>query len=282
VSQLSRHSAQHRTIDTYGAPIAVLDRSPAGDRRATALLVPGYTGSKEDFAPLLEPLAAAGVRVVAMDQPGQYQSPGPDQPGDYAVPWLGSVVCAVAKALDDGPVHLLGHSFGGLVARDAVLSEPASFCSLTLLCSGPAALGGVRQHRMAALEPLLPLGMGAVYQAVEQLAAADPRWIGAPAELKAFLKERFLASSADGLKGMGEALLSEQDRVAELASAGLPVLVCYGETDDAWQPSTQAAMAARLGARDVVIGGAGHSPAIENTPATVEALLSFWFAEETR
>ena len=33
----------------------------------SSLLVAGFTGSKEDFAPLLAPLARAGVRAVAID-----------------------------------------------------------------------------------------------------------------------------------------------------------------------------------------------------------------------
>ena len=278
MSQIAAHHAVPYHVDLADGLVAVLDATPPDGvvRRATALLVPGYTGSKEDFAPLLDPLAVAGYRVVAMDQPGQYASPGPDEPAAYTVEWLGSVVSAVAKELGDGPVHLLGHSFGGLVCREAVLSEPTSYRSLTLLGSGPAAIGGPRKDRMAALEPLLPMGMGAVYQAVERLAQADPKWLAAPPELKAFLKERFVASSAGGLRGMGDALLNALDRVDELARAGLPLLVCHGEADDAWQPETQAEMARRLGARYQVIHGSVHSPAIENPAATIAVVGSFW------
>jgi pimeloyl-ACP methyl ester carboxylesterase len=278
VSQIVAHNADPVRLQLADGAVAALDASPPAGvpHRATALLVPGYTGSKEDFAPLLDPLAAAGYRVVAMDQPGQYASPGPDEPARYTLEWLGSVVSAVAKSLGDGPVHLLGHSFGGLVSREAVLAEPASFRSLTLLGSGPAAIGGSRKDRMTALEPHLARGMAAVYQAVEQLAQADPKWLRASPELKAFLKERFVASSAGGLKGMGDALMTAPDRVAELAAAGLPLLVCHGAADDAWQPATQAEMARRLGARHEVIEGAIHSPAIENPSATIDVLASFW------
>lgn len=278
------HHADARHLQLADSPVAVLDASPpVGVRpRATALLVPGYTGSKEDFAPLLDPLAAAGYRVVAMDLPGQYASPGPDDPAAYTLGWLGSVVSTVAKELGDGPVHLLGHSFGGLVSRQAVLDEPASYRSLTLLGSGPAAIGGSRKDRMTALEPLLPRGMAAVYQAVEQLARADPKWIKASPELRAFLKERFIASSAGGLKGMGDTLLTAPDRVDDLAAAGIPLLVCHGEADDAWQPATQAEMAVKLGARHHVITGSVHSPAIENPPATIAVLDAFWQESDTR
>jgi len=57
---------------------AALEARPASGvcERRPALLVPGFTGSKEDFIPVLQSLAAAGRRVVAMDMLGQYESQG--------------------------------------------------------------------------------------------------------------------------------------------------------------------------------------------------------------
>jgi pimeloyl-ACP methyl ester carboxylesterase len=71
-------------------------------------------------------------------------------------------------------------------------------------------------------------------------------------------------------------VLGEPDRVAELAATGVPLLVAYGEADDAWLPHVQADMAVRLGARHEVIHNSIHSPAVENPPRTVEVLLDFW------
>ena len=67
-------------------------------------------------------------------QRGQYQTPGPDDPRAYDLSELGADVAALFAAVDG--IHLLGHSFGGLIAREAVLGgcTPAS---LTLLSSGP-------------------------------------------------------------------------------------------------------------------------------------------------
>jgi pimeloyl-ACP methyl ester carboxylesterase len=56
----------------------------------------------------------------------------------------------------------------------------------------------------------------------------------------------------------------------------MPVLVLYGENDDAWAPEEQALMAERLGARRVVIPGAAHSPAVEAPETTASALTTFW------
>jgi pimeloyl-ACP methyl ester carboxylesterase len=244
------------------------------------LLVAGYTGSKEDFAPLLAPLAQAGVRAVALDQRGQFESPGPDDPSAYGVAELAADLLAVTGRLRQesaGPLHLVGHSFGGLVARAAVLADPAAFTSLTLLGSGPGRLTGHRADLLDHLGPLLETGgVAAVHEAMEQLATADPRAQAVPAATRAFLTRRFLRNDPAGLRGMADAMLSEPDRVDELAATGVPVLVAHGEADDAWTPAAQAAMARRLGARHEVVPGSVHSPAVENPPRTLEVLLDFW------
>ena len=77
--------ARRTTVSCARGTFAALEAFPASGtcELGTALLVPGYTGSKEDFIPLLGPLAAAGRRVVAIDMRGQYQTPGPDDPAAY-------------------------------------------------------------------------------------------------------------------------------------------------------------------------------------------------------
>jgi pimeloyl-ACP methyl ester carboxylesterase len=277
--QLADHDARPRTFEGGAGPLAALDTggdAPAG----TALLVAGYTGSKEDFAPLLAPLAAAGVRAVAIDQRGQYESPGPDDPARYGVAELADDLLAVGRALraESGePVHLVGHSFGGLVARAAVLADPSAFTSMTLLGSGPSRLTGRRAELLDHLAPLLEAGgVELVHATMEQLAMTDPRAQAVPEPTRRFLAIRFLRNSAAGLRGMADSMLAEPDRVAELAATGVPVLVAHGEADDAWLPSVQADMARRLGARHEVIDGAIHSPAVENPVRTVEVLLDFW------
>ena len=57
-----------------------------------------------------------------------------------------------------GPAHVVGHSFGGLVARAAAIRDPAAFRSLTLLDSGPAALPGTRAESVRTLRPVLVEG----------------------------------------------------------------------------------------------------------------------------
>jgi pimeloyl-ACP methyl ester carboxylesterase len=283
--QLADHDARHRTFSGESGPLTALDTGGAGER-GTVLMVAGYTGSKEDFAPLLRPLCAAGLRVVALDQRGQFESPGPDDPARYTVAELAADLVAVARQLraeDVGRLHLVGHSFGGLVGRAAVLADPSAFDSLTLLGSGPARLVGPRVELLDHLSPLLDAGgVPLVQETLEQLAMTDPRAQEVPAATRDFLNRRFLANNAAGLRGMADAMTSEPDRVAELAATGIPVLVAHGIADDAWTPAAQEDMARRLGARHEVIPGSIHSPAIENPSRTLAVLQDFWASVPAR
>ncbi len=277
--QLAEHDASARTFPGGAGPLAALDTGGTA-ARGTVLMVAGYTGSKEDFAPLLRPLAEAGFRVVAMDQRGQFESPGPDDPTQYTVEVLGSDVVAVGRAVREEsgePLHLVGHSFGGLVTRAAVLAEPGLFTSFTLLGSGPSQLTGRRADLLDHLAPLLDAGgVPLVHETLEQLAMTDPKAQAVPAPTREFYTRRFLRNSAAGLRGMADAMLAEPDRVEELKATGIPVLVAHGEADDAWLPHVQADMAARLGARHEVIDNSIHSPAVENPARTLEVLCGFW------
>lgn len=275
--QATPHSGSPLTIETDRGTFAAIDARPDGERLGTVLLVPGYTGSKEDFAPLLDLLTARGYRVVAIDQRGQYQSRGTSDPAAFTVHELGADVDAIARSIGT-PVHLAGHSFGGLVSRAAVLADTSAFCTLTLMSSGPSELPhGPRRMMIESAEPHLhELGLERIYDSGQQALAQDPSWQAPPEPLRSFLRERFVTSAPHALEFMGRAMLSEPDRVAELKATDMPMLVLYGRHDNAWSPEAQSDMALRLGAREVIIEGSMHSPAIENPEDTAAALTAFW------
>ena len=286
------------TVETARGSFAALEALPATGlaERQPALLIPGYTGSKEDFLPVLGPLARAGRRVIAIDMRGQYESPAAADAGGYSLPALAADVALIADALgalrSDGAerpgarhIHLLGHSFGGLVARELLLAQAARVGSLTMMSSGPGALTGPRAAVLRAvlsqLEPGPPGGLAAEVRRIwdtqlEPAAIAD----GTPADVIDFLRTRMLRSCPTGLWSMGHGLLGCPDRTSALATMGAPLLVIYGENDDAWEPSVQDEMAHRLGAERVCIPGAAHSPAVEAPETVASALTMFWNSVE--
>ncbi|MFC4905799.1 alpha/beta fold hydrolase [Actinomadura gamaensis] len=285
---LSLPSGVRRTfVETSRGRFAALEALPGSrvPERWPALLVPGYTGSKEDFLAVLQTLAASGRRVLAIDLRGQYESPAGSGPEDYTRAALGADVAAVAEELgadDHVPVHLVGHSFGGLVARETVLAGTAQVASFTLMSSGPGALTGPSADKAVLLRDSIPqLGMAQIWEL-----ALEPDAVGrgVPPEIVAFLKARTLGNCETGLMAMATELTSCPDRVDELAKLmaddGLRTLVLYGEDDDVWDPRVQAAMAERLGAEKVVIPSAAHSPAVDAPETTAAALTDFWSAAE--
>ncbi|WP_181788834.1 alpha/beta fold hydrolase [Streptomyces phytophilus] len=249
--------------------------------RGTALLVPGFTGSKEDFIALLEPLAAAGYRVVAVDGRGQYESAGPKDEDAYTQDELAQDVLALGAALgaaDGPPPHLLGHSHGGHVARAAVLRAPGAFSSLTLMSSGPGIVCDEQQSRAKLLaDALTTYDMETVWQAMR---AFDPPGTPAvPDDVADFLHRRWLGTSPGQLVATARQLCEEADRTAELAGVPLPVHVLTGESDYVWPVAQMDDMAHRLQARRTVVGGADHSPNVDRPAETAAALAAFWSAD---
>jgi pimeloyl-ACP methyl ester carboxylesterase len=319
-------------VKTSRGRFAALEARPGRGvcERQPALLLPGYTGSKEDFLPILQSLAEAGRMAIAIDLRGQYQSPPAASPAGYAPGELASDVIAVAEAIAAGRdgravtghgglsgVHLAGHSMGGLIAREAVLTGCAGPVSLALIGSGPGRIPGERARLLRAALAGLGLDADEADPGTDRRASQDAPGTGWPADGPAlaadrlrpgvrrlweeylapdavaagtgegelaFLRARFLGSCPAGLAVMARNLLRWPDRTAELAtraaSHGLPILVLYGENDDAWPPALQDDMAARLGARRVCVPGAGHSPAVDAPETTATALTEFWNAAE--
>jgi pimeloyl-ACP methyl ester carboxylesterase len=289
------------TVQTARGTFAVLEAQPCRgvSYRRPALLIPGFTGSKEDFLAILEPLAAAGRHVYAIDQRGQFQSPAaPDRSG-YGPVELAADVQAIADAVspDSDGVHLVGHSMGGLIAREAALAQAASFLSLTLLGSGPGAIGGQRAATLTELLTVLDPGNGSGPDDRAQLAdlvryiwqdqlEPQARADGTSDHVIAFLRERTLRTCPIHYIVIARYLLECADRTDDLASAaaiaGLPTMVVYGENDDAWPTAEQDQMARRLGAERACIPGAAHSPAVEAPVTTAGILTQFWNAAERR
>ncbi|WNZ08860.1 alpha/beta hydrolase [Streptomyces sp. 11x1] len=252
--------------------------------KGSVLLVPGFTGSKEDFIALHEPLAAAGYRTVAVDGRGQYESPGAEaDEAPYAQAELAKDLLAQARAVSDGGrLHLVGHSLGGQISRAAVLMDASPFASLTLMASGPAQISVGQQERVKLLrDALAVMDMEQVWDAIQAMEAPEPEEadtgaLDAGLDDRADLRRRWLATKPAQLIATGRQLCVEPDRVTELAAVDLPKHVLSGERDDTWPIPVLDDMAVRLRAHRTVVCGAEHSPNTDRPKATADALSGFW------
>lgn len=253
-------------VEIQGEPLAVQIYEP-NDPVSDVLLIHGFTGSKEDFSEIGPLLAEAGFRVITFDNRGQNQSSHTKRADGYAMESLGRDVLELSNYLGLQRPHLLGHSFGGLIAQQATIIDPDNWSSLTLMCSGP---GG----RADWLE--------------------DPQFENLNNETKADIwvrllekdrlgnakfdlwKSRWLASDADSTMTYRGHLRNQASLITEISKLGIRSHVIYGENDDAWPLEDQNAMASELEATLTVLPDCGHCPNEEKPSLLVEELVKFW------
>ncbi len=173
------------------------------------------------------------------------------------------------STIEGGQSHILGHSFGGLVAQQAALLDPAQVASLNLLDTGPGALGDLPNRPLTALADAIgTVPLDQIHEFREQGAVRPP-------EIADFLLKRFTSNDPASLKAMTLLLLDAPDIIDDVAKLNLPFWVGRGADDDAWPHDIQAEMAVRLGTEIHVIADSAHSPAVENPAGLMAAWLPF-------
>ena len=250
---------------TIPAPGSVASRfaAPSGELAVVSLgdpadprvvLIPGVTGSKEDFVLMLPILAEAGYFVQSLDLAGQYESAAGPPPGrryDYDL-FVDDIVAFLEAG---GPAHVLGYSFAGTIAQLVLARRPDLVRSLTLLATPPEPGNAFRGVR----------GLGPFsFLTTARLVAGLMRWgivtnkNHVPPRRLAFVRHRFEFTSRRAHVDIIRLMKRTPDVQAAIAASPVPKLVAVG-SHDLWATRLHGAFAARIRAR-LVVYPTGHSP----------------------
>jgi len=127
--------------DASGIRIWFESIPPVGPERGTVMLFISLGGDGILWPPaFLRTLTGAGYRVIRFDQRGTGASdwmPEWDRAHPYTLVDVARDALAVLDATGTERAHLIGLSFGGMVAQEVAILQPERVASLTLMSTSP-------------------------------------------------------------------------------------------------------------------------------------------------
>jgi pimeloyl-ACP methyl ester carboxylesterase len=231
------------------------------------LLIHGIGSTRAFWDPVLPLLD--GDECVAVDVPGFGDATPIDATPDEPV-----TVARLAAALDDparGPVVVIGHSLGGMIAQELALRAPERVRGLVLCNTIPGVTEGAREFNPVLAALAETEGPAAVAEALLP-AMLGPR----PLENTDAARERFLADmrAADptSLAAAFRAVLGFDAR-DRLPSLDVPALVIAGQHEG--NDDDQQELADLLGGRCVFLPGTSHLAPAEAPTAFAAEVVPF-------
>ena len=248
----------------------------AGPRDAPLLvLVHGFTGSKENWLPLMRELSRSH-RVIAVDLPGWGES---DRlaGADYGPVAQAARLAAFIRALPQAPELVVGHSMGGQIVGLLAARHPETAPRIVLMSSA-----GVRYEENAFANAVLAgdnpfqVTNRAELKRYLGIVFADPPFVPWPAS-EALVRRRradadFEQRVLDGIGRGPDAFALE----AELGNISAPTLLLWCREDKVIDISAAEVFARGLpDSRSVILSGCGHMPMMAQPRNVAEALRDF-------
>jgi pimeloyl-ACP methyl ester carboxylesterase len=228
------------------------------------LLVHGFTGSDMDWLDV-QPALAKSRRVVSYTHRGHGDSAHTDT---YSIDELVADLEAVVDGLGLAPMHLLGHSMGGVVVLRYALAHRDRLASLVLMDTFAAPPGALLDSWIDSVADIVRTdGMAKLVELMRQYTPDMPPHIAERVEYK------MSRMDPNAFLELGRALQTSPsvvDRLGELA--GIPVTVLVGANDAPLLEPSRVMHDAIPGSELVVIPDTGHTPQEERPDEWLRAI----------
>jgi len=233
------------------------------------VMLHGLGGTSNSFQAIVALLA--GFRIVRLDLPGAGRSPLPVQ--QLTVRFLVEAIENATVHLGVGRAHIVGHSFGTLIAQHLAASRPERVASLTLF--GPilepqdAARERLRHRAATARQEGMCTVADQLTGSVLSTTTANDNPVAV-----AFVRESHMRQDAEGFARSCEALA--QAEKADHRLIDCPTLIVTGDEDAIGPPSVARELADKIGnAKTVVLHRCGHWTPIEKSKECGKLLSEF-------
>lgn len=224
------------------------------------LLLHGFVGDSREWAREVDGLSDT-FTVVAWDSPGSGRSADP--PESFRMADYADCVAGLVQALDLGPAHVIGLSFGGALALELIRRHPAIPLTLALASAYAGWTGSLsRDVAVQRLQLTLPM---ADLQPAEFVRTLIPTMLSESAAPEAVESLTAIMSQFHpaGFRTMARAL-AEADLRDVLPRIGVPTLLLYGDRDVRAPLSVARDLHAVIpGSSLVVMPGVGHMSNVE-------------------
>jgi proline-specific peptidase len=265
------------------------------------LCLHGGPGAPHDYLEPLGAMAATGRCVIFYDQLGCGNSDHPHDPSMWTVELFVEELAVVRQALGLDRVHLLGQSWGGMLAMEYALTQPAGLASLILASSlaslpqwaseanrlrdelPPEVRGTLLHHEAAGTtdDPAYEEAMMAFYG--RHLCRSDPM---PDCVIRAFGKLMQNPEVYNTMWGPSEfypiGSLREWDIVDRLGEIHLPTLVTSGRYDEATPLIAETIHRGIPGSEWILFENSAHMAHAEETERYLQVLTDFLDRVESR
>ena len=239
-------------------------------------------------------MAATGRRVIFYDQLGNGNSDHPHDPAMWTVALFLEEVDVMRRALELERVHILGQSWGGMMAMEYALTQPSSLASL-IVADSPASIPQWVAEANRLRSELPPEVQQTLLKHEEAGTTDDPAYQEAMLVFyrrhvcrldpwpdcvnRTFEKLTQNPEVYHTMNGPSEfhviGTLKEWNIVDRLAEIQVPTLVIGGRHDEATPAITETVHRGIPGSEWVIFENSSHVPHIEETDRYVQILDQF-------